>query len=191
MRHRQLLALVVYLALALLVLACCGGSGDRATARREERWGAFDPAELAAYAALGGASTPLPSQLRQKVEEALGPGAAPLRLDRAPLIATPRGGLRVIAGGGKVCIVEARHGALACGSRRQFLHEGLAIGTFDPPRHRGEPPTGFAVFGVVPDWARAVVVEVGGVKRTLPVRGNGYAVAAPQPIIVDRLRRRE
>ncbi len=108
-----------------------------------------------------------------------------LWFDQARYVPTDTG-MWVVNGSGVTCIVRARGGAVSCEDRSAVFRSGVTLGTVDlgpPPKRKARQ---FLVLGLVPDWVRAVRVQVGKRTRVVSVAKNSYSLRAPLPILVKR-----
>lgn len=111
---------------------------------------------------------------------------AGLDLEQAQYLRTRRGGFWLFIGPDGACLLT-QSGSNACGATAEFVKHGQSLGEFDPPKSSSGDPTDFRVFGVVPDWVRAVQAKIGERERRFPVQGNTYSLSAPSPIVITKL----
>jgi hypothetical protein len=132
----------------------------------------------------------MPQFTRRDVVEILGGNQQlHLRFQHAQHLQTSAGiPIWVVRGTNIVCIVRANKVAVGCGTRLDAERHGLTLEVYRlaPPPKRD--PTRFIALGLAPDWAKAVRIRIGGHgRRTVPILGNTFSLAAAGPIFVERL----
>ncbi len=143
------------------------------------------------YEFLGDPEVELPPDVEVSLRRVVGPGA--LRVDSAHFARTSSGGIWIVMGEASgesvACLVQAGQGAASCSPLAEAARNGLSLGIVEPAKDPGKPPRGFLVLGVAPDWVKLAQLRVGVGKdatvRTVPVRGNAYALRAKAPILVE------
>jgi hypothetical protein len=185
--------------LFLLALAGCGDGGQKASAQqgREDlvdllhqkagREADDSPPSLRSeFALLRGPAELVPAAVATVVERSLGTADTGLDLRRGQRVHTEAGSLWWVSGRGLGCIAQPRYGTVSCNTLASIRHEGIFLGVFTIPRHRGEQRR-FIAFGLVPDQVRAVWLKVGrGEARPVEVESNAYALGAGKPVkLVD------
>lgn len=87
-----------------------------------------------------------------------------------------------------LCIAQPR--GAACAPKRAAVKNGVVLGTFRPPTKRYPIPHDFLLQGVVPDYAKKVLVVIGkGQHLLVDVKGNVFAVERDDPVRLKRLLR--
>jgi hypothetical protein len=185
--------------LFLLALAGCGDGGQKASAQqgREDlvdllhqkagrEAGDSPPSLRGEFALLRGPAEPVPAAVAKVVEKSLGTAETGLDLARGQFVRTEAGPLWWVSGHGLGCVAQPRYAVIACDTLAAIRREGIFLGVFTIPRHRGEKRR-FIAFGLVPDRVRAVWLKVGrGEARPVEVEDNAYALGAGKPVkLVD------
>lgn len=149
---------------------------------------AFGMAQRHAFDVLRGATRPVPLALQTRLRRARNQSIRAIWLNAARYVPTDSG-LWVVNGRGETCIIQAHGGAVSCVPRASLFRKGVALGVVNlgPPPDR--KPREFIVAGIVPNWIKAVDVQVGDKGRLITVRHNSYSVRAAVPILVKRFER--
>jgi len=149
---------------------------------------AFCKAQLQNFAALCGATQPVPRLLRVSLRQVRNHTIRSLWLGTAKYIPVDDG-IWVVNGKDETCIVQTRGGAVACEPRHILLHTGVALGVVEsgpPPERKARE---FIVYGFVPDQIRAIKAQIGDKERRVAIRENSYSLRAQDPIVISGFER--
>lgn len=144
---------------------------------------AFGSAQRQNFAALRGATQPIPHSLQVGLQRVRNQTIRTLWLDTAKYVPVDDG-IWVVNGKSETCIVQTRGGAVACVPRNILFRTGVALGVVEsgpPPERKARE---FIVYGFAPNQIKAVEVQIGDKKRSVAVRDNSYSLRAPEPIVI-------
>lgn len=145
--------------------------------------------ERRAFQIMQGRFERMSPRMKGLIETTFGTRHTGLQLDRAQYARTEDGGIWIVDGKNITCLVQASHGALACGTTAEVVDNGLVLGLYAAPERATESTRRFVVLGIAPDWAKVARLKVGSTIRAVAVRGNSYASHAGTPIRLERLER--
>lgn len=185
MRRNVAIAAAVTAALLTAYVGWQGLSEDEGSESTHQRRPTFGALERKAFSVLRGPTRPVPLTLQARLRRARNPAVRGLWFDQARYVPVDSG-MWVVNGRGVTCIVRTRGGAVSCENRAALLRSGVSLGVVDlgpPPERKARE---FLVLGLVPDWVRAVRVQVGKRTRLVAVEKNSYSLRAPTPILVKR-----
>jgi hypothetical protein len=166
-----------WLLVSLLLLLVSQGCGKAGTSTdhdgKAEAFGFFRTLEERA-----------PKEELRHIEQILRENGARLPLTDMQFVDVHHDGMWAFKAGKDVCLAQDPLGAVTCIDLKVAETEGVFIGVFTPPISRRH----FLLQGIVPNGIDAVLVRIGGKRKTIPVVANAFSLAARRPLLLEKLK---
>lgn len=129
----------------------------------------------------------LPAARRQTVRRALGSGGPELSFFRAQVSRTPYGRIWWLEGASVSCLFYGKAGGISCNQTSKVVDEGITLGVWWPRGNTSSNVREHVIFGIVPDYAKAVSLRVGNHLRRVDVHANSFSAKSLQPLFMRKL----